>query len=282
MNPTVGFFMSLIIRPGRGDQVPLCVQVTHLNLNHLLSRQRDFMEESVNFSFSECQSYIPQPTGLRKQLISISSEYVCGTCLQFWWTKLYCMWKKKTLVVSKILQMYISKNVRLPLHAGLLTSQIRYPGDRLLWGVESVRKGGRTGQSFPLHILSDKILLSREPHNTGSGYVIFMGSFIGSHTHNLRTYYCAVVPPEIWSDIYTKREKYTIQTDKSFCKLTGIIFRVICLLFVGKHTPCLSCFSSSSVVFFSSLSSSPAPSIPPVSSCFPVSIMFGKSAPGSA
>lgn len=119
----------------------------------------------------------------------------------------------------KILQMYRTKNVRLPLHAGLLTSQIRYPGDWLLWGVERVRKGGRTGQSFPLHILSDKILLSREPH------VIFMGGFIGSHTHNLRTYYCAVVPPEIWMTSLDRQSPVCL-----FCISIFIIFRCSFLL----------------------------------------------------
>lgn len=121
--------------------------------------------------------------------------------------------------------MYRTKNGRLPLRAGLLTSQIRYPGDWLLWGVERVRKGGRTGQSFPLHILSDKILLSREPHNTGSGYVIFMGGFIGSHTHNLRTYYCAVVPPEIWMTSLDRQSPVCL-----FCISSFIIFRCSFLL----------------------------------------------------
>lgn len=45
------------------------------------------------------------------------------------------------------------KNVKLPLGEGFILdwtlSQIRYPGDLLLGGVETVRRGGRTGQSFP-------------------------------------------------------------------------------------------------------------------------------------
>lgn len=45
------------------------------------------------------------------------------------------------------------------MYAGLFTAQIKYPRDWQLTGVDTAGIGGRTGQSFPLHILNDKILL---------------------------------------------------------------------------------------------------------------------------
>lgn len=48
------------------------------------------------------------------------------------------------------------------IYAGPFTAQIKYPRDWQLTGVDTAGTGGRTGQSFPLHILNDKILLFSE------------------------------------------------------------------------------------------------------------------------
>lgn len=60
--------------------------------------------------------------------------------------------------------------------AGPFTAQIKNPGDWQLTGVDAIRTGGRTGQSFPLHILSDKIPLLSQAGHAGSRYAIRSGS----------------------------------------------------------------------------------------------------------
>lgn len=59
---------------------------------------------------------------------------------------------------------------------GLCTAQIKCPRDWQLTGVDAT--GGRTGQSFPLHILSDKILLFSNARHAGSRYVMLWVSSV--------------------------------------------------------------------------------------------------------
>lgn len=62
------------------------------------------------------------------------------------------------------------------IYVGPFTAQIKCPRDWQLRGVDAT--GGRTGQSFPLHILSDKILLFSNARHAGSRYVMLWVSSV--------------------------------------------------------------------------------------------------------
>lgn len=62
------------------------------------------------------------------------------------------------------------------IYVGPFTAQIKCPRDWQLTGVDAT--GGRTGQSFPLHILSDKILLFSNARHAGSRYVMLWVSSV--------------------------------------------------------------------------------------------------------
>lgn len=71
-------------------------------------------------------------------------------------------------------------------NTGLLNTQIRYPGDWLVaWRCGKWLYRRKDWAEFPLHILSDKILLSQKPHGISIGRSFVLGVLIGSQPPDL-------------------------------------------------------------------------------------------------
>lgn len=94
------------------------------------------------------------------------------------------------------------------IYAGSFTAQIKYPKDWQLTGVDTVGTGGRTGQSFPLHILIDKILLFCE---------VFI--MLGAHTWSFGVSSVSVLFSKRLLSTSLKLQKFSLFWDKTLLGL---------------------------------------------------------------
>lgn len=119
-------------------------------------------------------------------------QYVCITRKIFWTYWPYCTVceKKKRHQQWDALKCETSSWTRI--HTGLLNTK-----DKVSRRCGKCPYWRKDWAEFPLHILSDKILLSRKPHGTRRGYIFVMGGLFGSQPPNLWRYQCMVVPTDV-------------------------------------------------------------------------------------